>query len=328
MKKIFLFAIALIGLTACKSNDKNNKYIPESVGNPFEVFVVAPMNVYRGAIGDSLKISLQEEVHMINFSEPSFDLYNLLPEGFKGININHRNLIFLQIGNIFPVAKTFTLRDKYSKPQLITVLEAPDSASMIQLIVEQRDNVKNAIEKEELSRFAIRATKYEDKKLSDMVKDMFDLKLMVPKGYKFRNAIGDDFLWISNELPESSQGLLLHDFPFEGSELNDSLILGARNKFVANVPGELPGGYMTTGYEFTPETSMRVINGRDWYVTKGFWRVENDFQGGPFVLFSTIDHQRKKVIMIDCYVYSPNPDKKQRNFLRQLEGIVETAIVQ
>lgn len=325
MKKFLLLSVVLLSIVGCMSNSSSSKYVKESVGQPYEMFVVAPVDAYRGAMGDSLRSVLAEEVLMINFPEPTFNLFNIAPDNFKGINMNHRNLLFLQIGSDYPVAKMFTLRDKYSKPQVITVLEAPDTMAMMQLILDERYKVRDAYEQEELARFAVRAKQYDDAKLSDEVLRMFDLSLKIPKGYTLRNIVGDDFMWISHELPESSQGIVIYDYPCDETVLADSSILSARNNFVARIPGELPGGYMTTAYEFTPETGTKIINGREWYVTRGFWRVENDFQGGPFVSFSTIDILRKRVVAIDCYVYSPNPSKKQRNFLKQLEGIVETA---
>lgn len=326
--KNFFYLVSLFSLlTSCNSVGRGDKYIAESVGNPYEIFVVAPISVYRGELGDSLKTVLRTEVNMINYSEPSFDLYNLPPDGFRGVNVNHRNLIFLQMGPKFPVAKSFTLRDKYSKPQLITVLEAPDSSSMLRLIMEERFKIKYAIEKEELERFAMRASKRVDKKLTQQVDDMFNILLKIPTGYKLRNTVGDDFMWLSLELPESSQGLLIYEYPYDGDVLTDSMIIEARNKFVANVPGELPGGYMTTGQVFDPETVAVMMQGNEWYETRGFWRVENDFQGGPFVSFSRIDNKAKRVVVVDCYVYSPNPNKKQRNFLKQLEGIAHTAVI-
>lgn len=327
MKKFFLVSFFLATLISCGSMNNSSKYIKESVGQPYEVFVVAPIDAYRGALGDSLRVVLGEEVPMINFSEPAFNLINIVPDNFKGINVNHRNIIFMQIGSQFPVAKFFSQKDKYSTPQVTMVLEAPDTIAMMQLILDERYNMRHALEQEELTRFASRAIKYDTKEISSKIMSMFDLSMKIPKGYTVRNVIGDDFMWISNELPESSQGIVIYDYPYEGETLADSSIITARNQFVAKIPGELPGAYMTTSYEFTPETGTKMIDGREWYVTRGFWRVENDFQGGPFVSYAAIDHNRKRVIAIDCYVYSPNPSKKQRNFLRQLEGIVETAVI-
>ncbi len=47
------------------------------------------------------------------------------------------------------------------------------------------------------------------------------------------------------------------------------------------------------------------IGDRTWAELRGFWDVENDFMGGPFVSYSTLDEATGRVLTIDGYVYSP-----------------------
>ena len=230
MKKIILNLAILLSIVSCGFDDPSNKYTPDSVGNPYEIFVFSPTEFYRGALGDSLKTVLRKEVHMINFSEPSFDLFNVLPEGYKGLNAKHRNIIMIYMGDAYKTAKMFTVEDKQAKPQLITVLQAPDSVAMMELILKERDNVKDIIEKEEIKRFRDRANKVKDKKTSEAIKSMFGINLSVPKGYVIRNTIQPDYMWISLEGPESSQGLVIYDYPYNGDTLSDSTILAMRDK--------------------------------------------------------------------------------------------------
>lgn len=62
------------------------------------------------------------------------------------------------------------------------------------------------------------------------------------------------------------------------------------------------------------------ISDRTWAELRGFWDVENDFMGGPFVSYSTLDEATGRVLTIDGYVYSPKLDK--RNFMREVEHLV------
>ena len=62
------------------------------------------------------------------------------------------------------------------------------------------------------------------------------------------------------------------------------------------------------------------IGDRTWAELRGFWDVENDFMGGPFVSYSTLDEATGRVLTIDGYVYSPKLDK--RNFMREVEHLV------
>ena len=63
-----------------------------------------------------------------------------------------------------------------------------------------------------------------------------------------------------------------------------------------------------------------VVNGKEWIEMRGFWDVENDYMGGPFVSYTTINDATNEVFTIDCYVHSPKYGK--RNFIRPLEHLV------
>lgn len=323
MKKLFLLlSFISILLISCSTDGKDNKFIPDSVGKPYEIFVISEPDIFRSSVGDSIKSTLEQEMHMINNSERSLQLVNIPPSNFKNLTKKHRNIIIFQVGDNYPVSRMYTVEDEYAKPQMITVLQAPTTDELEVLITEKRDSIKKQFEAEELDRFAVKAAKVIETKSVNLVKDMFKLDIKLPKGFVRRNSIEPDFLWISYELPEASQGVVIYDFPYTGEPITNASIIEARNKFVANIPGELPNSFMTTSDMFEPETESKEINGRVWEETRGFWRVENDFMGGPFVSYSTIDEKNKRVVVVDWYVYSPNPNKGQRNYLRQLEGIM------
>ena len=104
-----------------------------------------------------------------------------------------------------------------------------------------------------------------------------------------------------------------------------------RNAFAKRIPGPSAGSYMIT-VEQIPDAEGRsaiplrplyrtvVVNGREWIEMRGFWDVENDYMGGPFVSYTTINDATNEVFTIDCYVHSPKYGK--RNFLRPLEHLV------
>lgn len=325
MRKFIITLLPALLLIGCSSNSKDSKYIRETVGKPYEIFVVSTPTTYNSQVGDTLKSIFHSEVYMINFPEPRMKLLNMPTQSFKGINRQHRNIIMLQSGSKYPEPKVFKVTDMYATPQTVVVFEAPDTLALFDLVAQQGEQVLELFEGEELTRFATRAKKFRNKELNKKVDAMFDIDLSVPEGYKLRNTVGDDFMWISYELPEASQGIVIYEYPYtEGLELIDSVAVEARNSFVSRVPGELPNSYMSTSYEFYPESEVQKINGVDWLETRGFWRVENDFMGGPFVNYTTIDAQRNRVIGIDFYVYSPNPSKEQRTYIRQLEGLMRT----
>jgi hypothetical protein len=75
--------------------------------------------------------------------------------------------------------------------------------------------------------------------------------------------------------------------------------------------------------EYSPIYSNPVdFNGRFAIETRGLWRLENDFMGGPFVNYTFVNEKNNKVVTIDGYVFAPN--KPKRDLLIQLEAIAHS----
>jgi hypothetical protein len=89
-----------------------------------------------------------------------------------------------------------------------------------------------------------------------------------------------------------------------------------------NVPGSLPGSYMTTEDRIAIEYEPFVMNKRYFAALRGLWRVEGDFMAGPFTSLSTVDEKNNRILTGEGYVYAP--DNNKRNLLRQVEAIIYT----
>ena len=90
----------------------------------------------------------------------------------------------------------------------------------------------------------------------------------------------------------------------------------------ANVPGMFEGTYMTTSQAIPPTTRPLRYRGRDFMETRGFWEVEGDFMGGPFVSNSMVDTVNNRLVTAFAYVYGGKNDKK--TLLWQLEAMLST----
>ena len=58
--------------------------------------------------------------------------------------------------------------------------------------------------------------------------------------------------------------------------------------------------------------------------TRGCWRTEGDFMGGPFVNYVVLSPDNKQVVMLTGYIYYPSGRIKtlsKRDLLMQAEGI-------
>lgn len=311
---------AAITLASCGDIQK-----PASQGGPYDVLLLLNHENWNGAMGDTLKNIMRAPVRYINQYEPMFELQRILPKAFDGLLSHHRNVLNVRIGEQFAEPSMTMTQDQYSRPQLIVTVSGPDNQTVTQYISDNRTALQDIFNMHERNRYLELLKLSPAAILERQVAEKFGFTMRIPSGYTLRNEL-DDFLWISQEYPESSQGIIIYSYPYEGQDdfLVDSL-LDKRDAFVANIPAENPGSHMITFREIMPEVRYLRIFGRPWAEMRGFWDVAEDFMGGPFVSYSTVDTATNRVVCVDCYVYSPSPYKPKRNLLRQLENLIYSA---
>ena len=293
---------------------------PGSKGAAYELIVVCAQDLWEGEVGDTLRSVLLRPVEMLNQREPYFDVLRVTPDGFLKLNTMHRNVLVVNVNpEKYDSARLVVTQDVYALGQLLLSATAPTAGEMVSLLDTERENILGAYELVEQRRNTAAYEKHGPKHISNLVTEKFGFNMLFPAGFKLAKQT-DDFIWTRYEMPKSGQGVLVYSYPYNGPEdLSEQRIIAKRNKYAALVPGPADGSYMTTA--FAKSDAIR-INGRLWIRTRGFWDVEGDFMGGPFVSFTTLDTSTNRVVTIDGYVYSPELHK--RNYIRELEHIVHT----
>ena len=83
--------------------------------------------------------------------------------------------------------------------------------------------------------------KYSEKKVISRLEQKMGVNLTIPKGYTF-DMDTTDFIWISHEPPEVSQGIFIYRFPFiDDSTFTQKYLIEKRNEFMKMyVSGESP----------------------------------------------------------------------------------------
>ena len=334
MKKLlrFVFVVAtLLSVVACDSVGTLSSNKKTAQGAPYEVLVVCDGREWEGELGKELRAVLQKPVEMLNQVEPMYDVVRITQRDFKHLLPSFRNIIKVICSPDVAEAAIIAKYDEVASPQIVLTFQGPSVEAMVEYLKANGESLRQVLEWAERDRTVAMAKQKGAEEVEKKIFNKFGVNLPLPSGYLFR-AESEDFLWVSNEYPAASQGILIYSHPFSGpkSVTTESLVK-ARNNFAKRVPGPSKGSYMTTvkripnlednGYvEFKPERKTLTLDGRDWVELHGFWEVEGDFMGGPFVSYTTYDEKTGKMLTIDCYVYSPKEDK--RNFLRPLEHLV------
>lgn len=330
---LLILLIVLFGLGACKKTANDNSSIPGSnisrsnlpnaTGKAGEVVVVANEEKWNSIVGETVWSFMAESVPYIPQVEPKFNLVQIPKEAFSRIFRTHRNLIFIELDAKKEKASMNVYRDKWAYPQTIVEIRGKSYQEIKQLIETKGDALVDIFEAAERNRIVENYTKYYKKSIYDYLIKHHKLKLIIPKGYKL-DVDKKEFLWFSHETSSISQGILIYRFPYTSvDQFEIEALIEKRDEFLKKyVPGPTEGSYMTTEKLVFPELRKFSLNGRFIAEMRGLWKVENDFMGGPFISYATVDEYSNEIVVVEGFVYAPQ--FKKRNYLRQVEAILYT----
>lgn len=334
MKRIFLTFVAVIAVCAsmvgCKAFTQLSSG-ESTTGKPYEMVLICGQHEWQSELGDTLRSVFKQPVAEIVQYEPMFDVIRIMPNNFKSLTKRHRNIVSIIVDASISESEINVDYDVTAAPQVFVTVKAHDNATAAQYVSENRENLLYILEKAERDRTINYARHYYSKGLNELILQNFGVDMFIPETFKLRTE-SDDMVWISQEYPTASKGFFLYKYPYTGTQsLTASELIKARNRFAQRIPGPADGSYMTTVKEiadetgqeyvpFAPEYKTIRIGERPWIEMVGLWEVENYFMGGPYVSYTTVNQVTKEVITIDCYVYSPQ--KEKRNMLRELQHMV------
>lgn len=141
--------------------------------------------------------------------------------------------------------------------------------------------------------------------------------LTIPEGMTLSRK-AKDFLWFSDNGASIMRNICLYSYPAEA--MDTALVIQKRDSVMRqNMPGEEPQMYMKTeaglpvGYQWSAGGILR---------TSGWWEMEGDMMGGPFVSHSRLDKKRGRILVAEAFLYAPDRDKELP--LQRLEEALQT----
>lgn len=320
MKKFiyFVFFIAF-AMGSCTFSDKNAK--APSLGGTCDAIVVIQDTKWNTWIGDTIKAYLQSLAPGLPQPEYLFRLGQFNPGEVSDLMSKSRNILQVNISDTVKREGLFLREDVYAAPQAILDLNAKTDTSFIRLFKNRVQNISDIFNKTERRRFIETFKQNNNIEVAQKIKKQMGFSIVIPPSY-FIAKNSNDFVWVRLEHSRYSQAIMLYQRDYtDSSDFNTSRIIAFRNKTAKeNVPGSLPGSYMSTD-TILPWQVRNVPFGTQRAIEiRGLWMVMNDYMGGPFVNYTFLSPDRKKIITAEGYVYYPSNPK--RDLLLQLESIL------
>lgn len=320
---LILILATILSLGSCKKGSKGeNSLLPNVTGSAGEVVVVLPKSLITDSLGVDFKSILTQEFPYLPQSEPIFDLVMIPTSAFTDIFKSHRNIILTDISSDLPASKFILKHDVWAAPQTVLYIVGPNYKSITDFVKQEQKRIVTVFEQAERDRIIQNAIKYEEREINPVLEKKFNITMNIPSGYKI-NLQTENFIWISHETPEISQGIIIYSYPYTNKNtFTADFLAQKRDEFVKQIQGPNQGTYMITSKVIPPQFSEMMYNNRYFGVLRGFWDVYRHPMGGPFISFTTVDEKRQLVITEEAYVYAPMFNK--RNYLRQAEALLYT----
>jgi hypothetical protein len=319
MSFLSIVVLLVVGLTSCKDG---GVFTPTSSGRAYEILVVVKPDIWNAPAGKTLEAVLKSDVPGLPQSESSFKVMYTSPSDYDSTLKLIRNIIIVDIQDIYTKGSFKVAKDVYSYPQTILTIQAPDEVTFASFVQENEQQIIDLFNRVEMNRqMSILEDKHSDF-ISTKVDSMFNCEVWVPaelSSFKF----GKDFIWSSTNTATANRNFVIYSYPYtDPNTFTKDYFVAMRDTIMKrNIPGAQEGMYMATD-TMSVEVRPIEVQGQFAFEARGLWRIKGDFMGGPFVSHSRVDTINNRVITAEIFIYSP--DKMKRNLVRTMEASLYT----
>lgn len=317
----FTLLLTICVLTSCRGGSKGF-LSPTSSGRSYEILVVVGNDTWESPAGRALYNVLNSSIPGLPQSEAHFRIMQTPMSGFDSTLKLVRNIIIVDIQDIYTKVSLKYAKNTYANPQMIMTIQAPNAREFEEYVETHGKQIIDFFTKAEMNRqIRILENKHNDY-ISNKVKEEFGSDIWLP-GELASFKEGEDFFWASTNTATGNLNFVIYSYPFTDNNTftKDFFIQKRDSVMKINLPGAMPGSYMATDTLFTEVTPINV-QGDYALEARGLWKMNGDFMGGPYVSHTRLDKENNRIITAEVFVYSP--DKKKGNLMRGLEPSLYT----
>ena len=281
---------------------------PVASGRPYEILVVADDKCWMSP-DSALFHVLDTDVPGLPQSERSFRISRVRPDYFeRGMRL-FRNIIIVDIQDIYTQTKFKYSRDVYSSPQMIMSIQSPNQKDFAEYVSKHGQVIVDFFTRAEMNReVSLLKTKHSEV-ISAKVGSQFDCDVWLPvelNSYK----TGEQFFWASTQL--NDMNFVMYSYPYTDKQtFTKAYFIHKRDSVMQiNLPGSEEGMYMQTADSSFVSVRNIAVKGDYAFEARGLWEMKNDAMGGPFVAHARVDRANGRVIVVEGFVYNPGKLKR------------------
>ncbi len=244
MKKYsFILCIALVAFVVASCGLKGNH---TSSGRAYELLVVVDHGVWDRAAGRALHDALDADMPGLPQSEPSFRIMYTSPKDYDSTLKLIRNIIIVDIQDIYTKASFKYAKDVYANPQMILTIQAPNEEEFEKFVEENKKTIVDFFTRAEMNRQITFLEGKHSNFISQKVDSLFGCDIWVDAELA-NSKTGDDFFWASTNTGTADRNFVMYSYPYTDKDtFTKEYFVHKRDSVMkANIPGFKEGVYMS-----------------------------------------------------------------------------------
>ena len=282
MKKLAVLIVLVCTILSCNEGTKQNqRMVPKSSGNLYNVSVVVDNELWNGNVGDAIRDVLTTVVPGLPQPEPMFDINQIPPQVFSGFAAKNRIVLKIEKSDKSEI-KIAT--DAYAQPQKVIVVSGSNDTKLIEVLKDNKDKILDTFKNQEIE--ARQALTNNSLHTNNNIEKKLGISIKFPSIYRIAKEDGD-FFWVRKNLTTGTNNFMVYQVPLDAidkeGDITQQIITIRDSVGKKYIPGPIDGSYMKTEEAYTPFLFTTIIDNKPTYEVRSTWDIEGTYNAGPFV---------------------------------------------
>jgi len=321
MKKLAVLIVLVCTIVSCNEGTKQNqRMVPKSSGNLYNVSVVVDNELWNGNVGDAIRDVLTTVVPGLPQPEPMFDINQIPPQVFSGFAAKNRIVLKIEKSDKSEI-KIAT--DAYAQPQKVIVISGPNDTKLIEVLKDNKDKILDTFKNQEIE--ARQALTNNSLHTNNNIEKKLGISIKFPSIYRIAKEDGD-FFWVRKNLTTGTNNFMVYQVPLDAidkeGDITQQIITIRDSVGKKYIPGPIDGSYMKTEEAYTPFLFTTIIDNKPTYEVRSTWDIEGTYNAGPFVNYMVEDKINNRYVVLEGFTFAPSVNK--RDYILELESIIKS----
>ena len=325
MKRILSLLIVAVSLVVAGCTTRPTVAEKTTAGKSYDMFILASDELWQGDLRFAVCDALEADAVGLTRPEGYFNIVDWRnPDKATAVDLKYGNILKLVVepsivDPVFGVAQNV-----YARPQTIVTAKAASAEALTAFIADNAATLRQIFEEAERNRSNAYYRNGAAELLMEDFKNHTGFEMLIPANFYKANTRDKSLLWYLRDFKNKAQYIFAFKYPYTDAEdfTPEWLMRTLDNKLSTISSKGAAGSYMGVNENGPAVVTEQTIAGKKWYELRGWWEVNNDFMGGPFVSYSTLNETTNEITTIMFALYAP--EEGQRNPLRELEHLIYT----